>query len=169
MDNELEGTQQTHTTIGPLRFAERLLNGVCVTILTVMVMVTTIDVIGRYVFHSPIHGAYESNEFLLAILIFSALPQVTLHNQHLTVSLLDGVLSKRAKHLQRMIISLISGGGLAILSYYLWLHAIQLADYGDRSNALDIPIAPIAYIISVLTGFAAVAALSQLFAHHRQP
>lgn len=169
MDNELEGMQVKHSPNGPLRMAERLLNGVCVIILTLMVMVTTLDVLGRYIFHAPIHGAYESNEFLLAILIFSALPHVTLHNQHLTVSLLDSVLSKRTKQFQRMIIALISGGGLAILSYYLWLHAMQLADYGDRSNALDIPIAPVAYLISVLTGLASLAALSQLFTRHRQP
>jgi TRAP-type C4-dicarboxylate transport system permease small subunit len=35
-----------------------------------MMCLTTVDVVGRYVFNSPVLGAFELTEFLVLILIF---------------------------------------------------------------------------------------------------
>ncbi len=56
---------------GPARVLEAILDGVAGTLLFIMMMVTTVDVVGRYFFHSPLHGAYEGNELLLGVLDFT--------------------------------------------------------------------------------------------------
>lgn len=169
MDNDLPDMQLVRSSGGLIRVLESVLDALCAVLLVLMTCITTIDVVGRYIFHSPIHGAYESNEFLLAILIFAALPRVTWHHQHLTVTVLSNILPPFFQKIQHRALSLISGVGLLILSYFLWLHGLQLADYGDMSNALQIQIAPFAFVIAIFTAIAALAALAHLFLPIRQP
>lgn len=163
MDNELLGMQLLRAKSGPIRFIELILDTLCATLLVVMTAITTIDVIGRYIFHAPIYGAYESNELLLGILVFAALPRVTWHGQHLAVTALSSSLAPALRTLQYKLLSLISAVSLGILSYYLWLHGAQLASYNDISNALNVPLAPFAYAIAIFTAIAATAALIHVF------
>lgn len=163
MDNDLPDLHLIYSTSPLVRALESVLDALCAVILIMMTCITTIDVVGRYIFHAPIHGAYESNEFLLAILIFAAIPRVTWHRQHLTVTVLDGVLAPVFRQILQRFLSLISALGLGILSYFLWLHGMQLADYGDMSNALQLPIAPFAFVIAIFTALAALAAFAHLF------
>lgn len=168
MDNDLPDMELTRSPGGLVRALESVLDALCVVLLVLMTGITTIDVVGRYILHSPLHGAYESNELLLGILVFAALPRVTWHQQHLTVTALSSWLPPVYRQLQQKILTLISSVALAVLSYFLWLHGMQLADYGDMSNALQLPIAPFAFAISIFTVIAALAALMHVFLPSRQ-
>lgn len=148
---------------GPARVLEAILDWVAGTLLFIMMMVTTVDVVGRYFFHSPLHGAYESNELLLGVLVFTALPRVTWHGTHLTVSMVDGLFSARGRRIKQGVLDWVSGGILAVLAWQLYLHANGMAEFGDRSNALNMPLAPLAWLIAALTALAAVAALLRPF------
>lgn len=164
MDNDdLIGMELPRSQGGLVRLIELLLDTLCASLLILMTGITTIDVVGRYFFHAPIYGAYESNELLLGILVFAALPRVTWHQKHLTVTALSTALSPGMQQAQQRILSLISGLCLLVLSYFLWQHGAQLASYGDMSNALDVPLAPFAYVIAVLTAISALAALAHVF------
>lgn len=56
-----------------------------------IVVLTFADVLGRYVFSSPVRGSLEMIEFAMALVIFTALPLVTRQREHVTVSLIDGM------------------------------------------------------------------------------
>ena len=58
-------------------------------VLFAMMMLTCVDVIGRYFFSRPIFGGFELTEMMLAAMIFLGLPLVTLRNEHVTVDVLD--------------------------------------------------------------------------------
>ena len=47
----------------------RGINGVGVTALTLLMLLTAVDVCLRYLFDSPITGSYELSEFMMAILV----------------------------------------------------------------------------------------------------
>ncbi|WP_321287926.1 TRAP transporter small permease [Alcaligenes phenolicus] len=162
MNDDLPGMELVRSR-GVVRVVETILDAACVVILILMTGITTVDVIGRYVFHAPLLGAYEASELLLGVLIFAALPRVTWHQQHLTVSLIDAWLGSVARRIQQFVINVVSTVMLAVLTVYLWSHANELADYGDMSNALQVPIAPFAYIIATMTGIATVASLFKIF------
>ena len=51
----------------------RIVNGVGVSFLVAMMLLTTADVIGRYFFNRPIAGAYELTEFIMVIVVFLGL------------------------------------------------------------------------------------------------
>ena len=56
-----------------------------------LIGLTCVDVVARYAFNSPVNGAYELTELLLASLIFLALPLTTAAGEHIEVELLDGL------------------------------------------------------------------------------
>ena len=64
--------------------------------LAFMMVLTVVDVTGRFVFNRPIPGSFEVMEFCLAIVVFSALPLVTWDRRHITVSLFDSFFRRRA-------------------------------------------------------------------------
>jgi len=63
--------------------------------LFIMMALTFFDVIGRYVFNSPIIGAQDIIEQLMVILVFGVLGQVTIDRIHIRADVLNPVLSVR--------------------------------------------------------------------------
>jgi TRAP-type C4-dicarboxylate transport system permease small subunit len=57
--------------------------------LLAMVVLTFADVIGRRVFGSPVFGANDITEHLMAVIVFSGLPLLTSKRDHLSIDLLD--------------------------------------------------------------------------------
>ena len=65
--------------------------------LVFLIVVTFIDVVGRYFFNSPLEGSIEITQMTLAFMFFTSLPVVTYQNRHIVVNLLDGMLSDTFK------------------------------------------------------------------------
>ena len=57
--------------------------------LAFLVVLTVVDVVGRYALSAPAPGATELTEFGVAALVFAALPAVTWRGGHVAVDLLD--------------------------------------------------------------------------------
>lgn len=134
--------------------------GACGAVLVLfMMLLTFLDVVGRYFFSYPIKGSYELTEVLLAFVVFFALPLVTLGNEHVTVSLFDGWFSGRAKKVRNLLINLMMVLVQAVVSWRLWLQATDMLDYGDVSLFLRIPYGWVAYAMAVLVGLSAVFSL----------
>ena len=53
----------------------------------VMVVLTCVDVIGRYGFHNSVFGASEMIELLMVAVVFGGLAFVTASDEHITVTL----------------------------------------------------------------------------------
>ncbi len=58
-------------------------------IILIMMILTFADVIGRYVFHSPVFGGTEIIGALLALAIFSGLGVINARDEHITVELFE--------------------------------------------------------------------------------
>jgi TRAP-type C4-dicarboxylate transport system permease small subunit len=118
-------------------------------ILFCMMVLTCADVIGRYFFNRPVQGGLELTEMLLAATIFSAMPLVTLREEHVVIDLLDNVSPEwwiRAEHVAAC---LIGAFALGVLTWRLWLRGDQLQT-GETTAVLRIPVAPFAYAMSLL-------------------
>mgnify|MGYP001461206897 FL=1 len=59
---------------GPMQWLAFFLELISSCVLFALMMLTCIDVVGRYVFHGPVRGGTELTEFALAIIVFSILP-----------------------------------------------------------------------------------------------
>ena len=151
----------------PLAAATRLLQLVAALLLLVMMAVTFVDVIGRYVFNSPLPGAFELTEVLLALVVFVGLPIVTARREHVTVDLLTGRLPGRLRQGLARAALAVTAGVLAVFAWRLALLGRDYSSYGDATVYLGIPLGPVAVVMAVLAGISAfVAALLIL---RRQP
>ncbi|MCI2808318.1 TRAP transporter small permease [Eoetvoesiella caeni] len=136
------------------------LGGSAATLLMLMMLLTFIDVVGRYFFNHPVNGAYELTEVLLAFVVFFALPLVTMENGHITVSLFDGWFNGAAKTVKELVINLLMVVVQGVMTWRLGIQANEMAMYGDVSRFLHIPYSWIAYL---MTAMAAVSTLYSLY------
>jgi TRAP-type C4-dicarboxylate transport system permease small subunit len=124
-----------------------------------IVVLTFVDVFGRYVFSSPIRGSVEIIEYAMAMLIFTALPLITRHRQHVSVGLLDGVTKGAVQRLRLTVCDAISTAALALMT---WRLAVQsLADWqaGQATVVLGLPHAPLGFAMTTLAAMATIAML----------
>jgi len=132
----------------PLRTVLGLVTGI---LLMLMMLLTAVDVGGRYFFNSPLEGAQELTEMLLATSMFSALPLVTLDREHIAVSLIDHLFTGMADLMRRVVIDLLSLLALLAFGWRLVVLGQTLAEYGDRTLFLGIPLAPIAWFMAAMS------------------
>ena len=117
-------------------------------ILLSLVLITCVDVVGRYFFSAPLAGAFELTELLLAALVFAALPLTTERREHIEVDLLNAFLGRRARQVLSAFAGLFSAALLATFAWRLASHAAKAAGDGAVTNALEIPLAPFGYLAS---------------------
>jgi TRAP-type C4-dicarboxylate transport system permease small subunit len=136
---------------------------IAASVLFAMMVLTCVDVIGRYWFSHPVFGAFEITETLLGALIFAGLPLVTLRNDHVTVDLLDPITpdwTLRIQHVVACAIGLVSTG---YLSWQLWVRALRMDEAGETTGQLKYKLAYLTYSMSVLMALTALALLVLLF------
>ncbi len=142
--------------IGTLLSAlRRLCDALVALLLFAMMLVTFLDVLGRYVVSRPVPGSTEIIAYLLVLVIFVALPIVTWRDKHISISLVEGAFGALANRLRRAAVRVLSGVVLLGLGWYLWGHAAMLAGNRDVIGYLELPVAPGAYaagVLAVITG-----------------
>ena len=138
---------------------QRAVSLLLVLMLSAMVALTFADVIGRRLFNTPVFGANDITEHLMAVIIFAGLPLLTAQRGHLSIDLLDHWLLKPRWRLWHKAVDLLIASvlGLIALEYYL---AIEEAhDINEVSPALNIPRAWMYAFIATTTGLSAMLAL----------
>lgn len=128
-------------------------------VLAGIMMVTVVDVIGRYVFHRPLPGSSELTEVMMAILIYAGLPVVSARNAHISVDLFGSFTSPGLARLRDTLVRLICAATLGLIAWRLWAYAEQIRASKDVTEYLRLPHAPFAYVMSVLAGLACAAEL----------
>jgi TRAP-type transport system small permease protein len=125
----------------------------------VMMMLTFVDVIGRYVFTAPIFGAAEMIQFLLAMTIFGGLCLINARDEHITVGLFDEHLDRWLPRIRPVIIQLFSIVVMTIIAYQLYQFALDAQKVGTRTVVLEWPFAVVAFTVA---GLSIVSLIAQL-------
>lgn len=125
--------------------------GVAAILLFALMIITCVDVGGRYFFNAPLIGAFEMTQIAMALLIYASLPIVTVTDEHVSVDLLDSVLPTRWRRLHRLLLKVICVGVLLLVAWALWRKAESVAASGIYTDSLRIPMAPAAYFMSFIS------------------
>ncbi len=144
------------------RCMERVLGAACALVLFAMMLLTAVDVVMRYVFSSPLSGAYDLTEVFLLLLVFGGLPVVSLRGLHITTDMIDRFLSARMRGHVTAVVHVTWVAALAGLGRLVWIKAGAIAEAGDTTQTLSLKLGPIIYAVSVLLLVTAVAHLMQL-------
>ena len=139
---------------------KRLLETLCgllagVALFAIMAL-TLADVAGRKLLSQSIPGALEVTEILMVVVIFAALPLVSLHGEHVVFDSLDPLLPRWLRRFQRVLVDLACAGALGALAWLMWQKAGQMASYGDTTAQLKLPLGPFVGLMAVLCGITAL-------------
>ena len=121
-----------------------------------MMLLTFADVIGRYVFNSPIMGAYEITEILMGLMIFGGLPLVSRARGHITVDFLAAALPPRLRAVQTVFLDLMCSLIAGVLAWRTCLYAGRMVQAGETTLELKISWSLISYVISFLLAITAL-------------
>ena len=149
------------------RLAQGLLTAAAGILILAMMVLTVVDVVGRYLFASPVPGAFEATEVMLVLVIFAGLPVVTARGEHVTVRLALDALPARLRTGLEAVWELAVAVLLAGAAWLLYGRGVTLAGYGDTTVLLRIPLAPVAYAMAALAAVAAVVAVVRIVRGHR--
>jgi len=149
------------------RTLETLLGVISAIVLFAMMMITAIDVAGRYLFSKPLAGGFELTEMMLAALIYCGLPLVSKRREHIVIDTFDPLMSKRVKRGLDVVADIVCAATLAGLGWLLFRRAVRVAEYGDTTSVLTLPLAPVAYLMGTMIVITAAIHLWLIFVPHK--
>ena len=130
---------------------------------------TLVDVAGRKLLSASVPGSLELTELLMVVVIFAALPMVSLHGEHVVFDSLDHKLPAAARRVQQVLVDLLCAALMLGLSWVMMQKAGQLASYGDTTAQLKLPLGPFVYLMAALCGLTGLVQLVLVLrpvAHH---
>jgi TRAP-type C4-dicarboxylate transport system permease small subunit len=145
---------------------QRALGVTSAVVLFLMMMITAVDVAGRYLFNKPIAGGFELTEILLAALIYCGLPLVSARREHIVIDTFDPLFSRQLKRGLDMVAEVVCAVALAGVGLLIFLRANRVAEYGDTTSVLKLPLAPVVYVMAVMITVAALIHLLLIFVPH---
>ncbi|HBR98336.1 MAG TPA: TRAP transporter small permease [Gammaproteobacteria bacterium] len=145
---------------GPVAWLALCLESIAALTLLFLMLLTCVDVFGRYVFSNSLNGATELTEVGLAILVFAEMPVVTWRGGHVVVDLLDNWLSHRVIQVLGLLSALLISSAL----YFIGVRAFQLAERsarrGEITEYLGMPTSYVVQYIAVMSWVTAALMIS---------
>jgi TRAP-type C4-dicarboxylate transport system permease small subunit len=124
-------------------------------ILFALMLITFTDVVSRYLLNWPLRGAFEATELMLLVLIFAGLPLVSHADEHVTMDFVDRALPRAATRTLVRIVHALCAAVMFFLAWQVWIKAGRIAESGDYTDVLRIPVGPFVYFMAAaiaLTG-----------------
>jgi len=128
--------------------ASRITNGVGVSFLAVMMLLTTVDVIGRYFFSRPITGAYELTEFMMVIVVFLGLAYTAIKKGHAAIEVAAERFPVKVRAFFNTVTTLLSLAVFIVMAWQGLVQANLLRTKGETSALLFIPVFPFFWVLA---------------------
>jgi TRAP-type C4-dicarboxylate transport system permease small subunit len=115
--------------------------------LTIMMLLTVVDVIGRY-FKYPIFGSVELVGFLATIIVAAALPYTYKVEGHVGVEILVRLLSKKTQLTIDLFTRALTLVLFSLVTWQMFLYAHDMKTSGEVSMNIELPIYMIVYLLA---------------------
>lgn len=133
----------------------KVANIIAMVLIGAMMMLTVVDVVGRYFFSKPIIGSYELTQFMMAGVVFLGLAYTQVNKGHVAVTYITNKLSQKTQVAIRFATNILSLGFLALMVRQGLSQAQLYSQRGITSNIFEVPIVPffsVAIVGSFLLG-----------------
>jgi tripartite ATP-independent transporter DctM subunit len=125
-------------------------NVIGVSFLFLMIAVTFVDVIMRYIFNRPFLGVVELTEVLMIVAIFLAIAHTQDRKAHIVIDLVTSKLTAKPRLALECITNLLGLGLFVILTWRITVQAIFFIGRDQmHSQLMPIPAAPFALVIAL--------------------
>ncbi|MFY0633327.1 MAG: TRAP transporter small permease [Vannielia sp.] len=160
MSHEDDTTPAPERLPGPVTWLDTAAVVIAGLVLFGMMSMTFLDVLGRYLLNAPLGFAFEMTEIGMAVLVFAALPSVTLRGAHVTVGLFETFFRDRLRLVRDLAWHLVIAACFAGAAWKLSTLAARFLRYGDRTSVLHLPVGWITWFGVVCLALAALASLT---------
>lgn len=147
-----------------LALSRRILQRLTGSLLIVLMLLTFVDVIGRYFLGQPVPGGHVLVQCLVCLLVFTGLPLVVLDDEHLRVRLLDRRMTPGQRKWRDFGVKIVIVGALAVLAGQMFWQTAYFSGNGEYFESIRIPVSWMAGYAAVATGIAVLFAVGNLFA-----
>lgn len=127
--------------------ARSSLNMVGLASIVVIMLVTTVDVVLRYFFNSPLRGAFEISELIMVVVVFFGLGYTQSVKAHVRVDILVSHLSIKSQLLVDLLNTALSLSFFGLVVWRSLLHAAYVWQSGEYTDLLQIPMAPFKFLV----------------------
>jgi TRAP-type C4-dicarboxylate transport system permease small subunit len=130
--------------------ADTLLNVTAAASLFAMMLLTFTDVIMRYLLNRPIRGSLEITELLMVGMIFAGLPLVSVRDEHVAIDTIEQHFPAAVRRALRRLMHVVCAIALTGTGWLMVRKGATLAEFGDTTQQLRIPLAPFVYFMAAL-------------------
>jgi TRAP-type C4-dicarboxylate transport system permease small subunit len=127
-----------------------------------LMLLTFVDVMGRELYRS-LPGALELSEMLMVVVLFCALPMVSLRAEHVCFELADAIYKGRAQRISKVVMDLICVIAFGAVGWACGGYARRTMQDGDVSAHLGVPIGLFVYLMAAMLMLAALMHLLRCF------
>ena len=129
-----------------IKFLSRLLGYMSAVMLGLLMMITVVDVICRYIFNAPLTGATEISELLMVLVVFLSLAWVSVERSHIRVDLLVNMWPRKVQLVVEVVTLLLSLSAYLIIT---WQSAQESMDVKETTSLLRVPEAPFHWVMTL--------------------
>lgn len=137
-------------------------------LLMFIMILITIDVIGRNVFNHPFKGAYELTEIGTGLIVFFALAITHRKGDHITIDFLVERFSEKVQHWISVIIEICIAVLLVFMANHVFSNGMRLMERNATTTDLGISVYPFLIIAAITLIIFALTALFKAIYHVRQ-
>jgi TRAP-type C4-dicarboxylate transport system permease small subunit len=133
-------------------------------ILFALMLLTFVDVVGRYLLNRPLRGGFELTELGLLVLIFAGLPLASRADEHVTMDFVDRLLGAPARQAFVRAVHGLCAAIMFLLAWLMWLKADRIWAYRDATDVLGIAYGPFVYFMAVMIALTGLIHLYKMLA-----
>lgn len=143
------------------RISNALAAFACV-ILVLVMLVTFVDVVGRYFFNAPMTFAVEVIQLGMGLLVLFGLAITTLERGHIAVDIVDTMVPAVVRRVFASIAALSGVVFISLIAWRLWDRGINFYGDGLATDILFLPVWPVVLLMALAASLAACVALVQV-------
>lgn len=124
-----------------------------------MMVLVTFDVMGRYLFHSPIKGSVDMTELAMTVIVFFSIAYTHWKREHISIDFLVERLPLRVQWVFDSVINLLITVLMVLMSWSMFENAQRLLRSNTVSPDVNLPVYVFAFLATVGTIVFALTAL----------
>jgi TRAP-type C4-dicarboxylate transport system permease small subunit len=143
----------------------KALHWVSMVVLASLMLLTVGDVVGRYLVgiipgFGPISGSFELTEFMLAVIVLTAIGHTQMKDEHISIDLIIERFSPKVRAVIDTVTNFLSLAMFAVVTWRTITYARLLYESNDVSGVLRLPVYPFLVVASIGTFMFSLAMLS---------
>ena len=143
------------------------LHTVSMVVLLLLMFLTVGDVVGRYLVNrvpgfGPIPGTFELTEFMLAVIVLTAIGHTQMKRGHISIDILVSHFSSRVQAIMDAVTDFVTLAMFALVTWRTIKYAQLLYESNDVSGVLRLPVYPFLFVAAIGCFMFCLAMLSTL-------